>query len=135
MTADLSERWRFFLAHAGYVVGRRAAGALELARAEEVLDRAECLDVASFDLLDDDFPYDPGDVCTEEEAREKFESNEWTGPYVATVAIGDERASLAGIVVGPAAQDDPYIRVVRAELASELLDELRRAVERAERET
>lgn len=34
LRAHLVERFRFFLANAGYVVGRRAQGALELARAE-----------------------------------------------------------------------------------------------------
>lgn len=37
-------------------------------------------------------------------------------------------ASLWGIVVGPRGTDDPYCRVVQAELALEIEDELRQAV-------
>lgn len=40
VTAEFRKAFRFFLDHAGYVVGQRALGALELARAERALKRS-----------------------------------------------------------------------------------------------
>lgn len=138
------QAYRFFKEHAGGV-GRidqngrvameHARVALDLARAEELLERACNLSVACVQWLDDETPYDPGDFVTEDEAREKFASNEWTGPYGCRVLVyqqGDttpsDEASLWGIVVGPRGTADPYCRVVAAELASELEDELRQTI-------
>lgn len=129
ITNERRAAFRFFLNHAGYSTPPgRAVCALELARAEQLFREAESLGVASVEWLYDDMPYDPGDVCTEEEARERFESNEWTGPFGCVVTCGDDVASLWGIVVGSRGTDDPYCRVVAAELASELTDVLRQAV-------
>ena len=128
MTTQLRNRYDFFRAHAGYVVGRSAAGALDLARAEEVLDTAQYEGVASVEWFDDDLPYDQ-DIVSDEEAHALFASNELTGPYVCQVKIGDNVVgSLSGIVVGPRNLNDPYCRVVAAELASEVLNDLREAV-------
>lgn len=133
------ERYDFFRANGGGIVGHDAERALDLARAEELLDEAEDVDAARFTWHDDPDPYDPGTETTREEAARLFESNTWTGPYGADLTIGDDpatrphgrpwsAASLWGIVLGPKGIGDPYARVVRAELADELADELRAAL-------
>ena len=124
------ERFRFFLEHAGYCTPPgRAACALGSARAEELLERAEELEVARVEVLDDDFPYDAGDFCTLDDAARKFSSGEWTGPYVVGITTTEgHSAGVGGVVVGSAGESDPYIRVLRAELAAELEDELRQAI-------
>lgn len=130
--SDRREAFRFFLEHAGYATPPgRAACALELARAEAGLQCALAYGEGSVDWREDWTPYDPGDACTEDEARERFASGEWTGPFGCVVAIGDDQhpravASLWGIVLGPRGLDDPYCRVVVAELAAEALEENRR---------
>ncbi len=89
MTTSLNrEAFDFFHAHAGYVVGERAIGAASLARAESLLNRAIDCGVATVQWLDDDEPYDQGDSCSDDEARAKFESNEWTGPFGCVVWVG-----------------------------------------------
>lgn len=133
MNEDLRKRFRFFHENAGGIVGQSAIGAIELARAElrleEMQDNGE--DVAAW-WEDDPEPYDVGTVVTEDEARALFESNAWTGPYGCIVRVGETYASLWGIVLGPRGTDDPYARVVMAELASEALDGAdREAAERA----
>lgn len=129
VSPELRKRWRFFLDNAGSATPPgRAACALSDARAEELLDRALSLDVATFEVVDDPEPYDPGDTVGEEEAERLFDRGEWNGPYGCVLNVGDAHASLWGIVVGRAAEDDPYLRVVRAELADELLDDLRQAI-------
>jgi hypothetical protein len=130
---DLRGAFRFHLEHGGYCTPPgHAACALEAARAE--LRLAELVDDerANVEWVDDDQPYDPGDVCTDDGARAKFESNEWTGPFGCVVTIDGEQESLWGIVVGPRGTDDPYCRVVEAELASEALRRIdEEAAERA----
>lgn len=148
-TVDRSA-FRFFFAHAGYSSPPgRAACALSLARAEALLERAVALEVASVEWVDDDAPYDPGDVDSPEDVARWFESGRWTGPFGCVVATHaqpedfgerfrvwdpDRRRepiateSLWGIVVGSRGTDDPYCRVVAAELASELEDDLRQAI-------
>lgn len=119
--------------------GMPASSALNLTRAESLLERAQDLGVASVEWVDDDESYDPGDFVTEEEAREKFDSNEWTGPFGCVVRVfdsveygrdraGDNLQSLWGIVVGPRGTADPYCRVIVAELACELEDDLRQVI-------
>jgi hypothetical protein len=136
MDAQTLKAFRFMREHAGYVVGLRAESALQLARAEALLARAKDAGVASVEWVDDDEPYDT-DVFTDEEIAAKFESNEWTGPFGCVLKIGDARASidepeswasLWGIVVGQAGIGDPYCRVVEAELALEVEDNLRQAL-------
>lgn len=39
--AQLRKAWRFYIEHAGWVVGRRAQGALDLARAERTLQESD----------------------------------------------------------------------------------------------
>lgn len=123
------DRYRFFREYAGGIVGESALGALRLARVEELLSRALDLGVANVTWHNDDEPYEHG-AFTADEAQAKFDSNEWTGPYGCVVSITEngDFASLWGIVVGPRSMDDPYCRVVVAELASELADDLRQAV-------
>jgi hypothetical protein len=138
------DRYRFFKEHAGGVAiidangrpsGINARVALDLARAERLLDEAEELGIAATTWQADDEPYDYNprgrgfEDADADEARKLFESNEWTGPFGCVVTIGDEPgASLWGILVGPQETDDPYCRVVRAELAEEIEDELRQAI-------
>jgi glucose/arabinose dehydrogenase len=71
-------------------------------------------------------------LISAEEATAKFQSGEWDGPYGVTVTCGDISASLWGIVVGPRGESDPYIRVVRAELAGDVRAQVE--TERLERE-
>jgi hypothetical protein len=130
------DRYRFFKENAGGVgvidangrtAWEHARVALDLARAETLLDRAQSDGVASIEWEQDDLPYEHG-VFSDDEIRGLFSSGEWTGPFVCTLRIGDEIvASLGGIVVGPRETDDPYCRVVAAELASEMENELREA--------
>jgi hypothetical protein len=124
------QRWRFFLENAGYATPPgRAACALELARAEELLEAAEELELARVRWTEDLEPYDPGDANTPEQAARYFESGEWSGPYGAILELeGEELTSLWGIAVGPAGTRDPYCRTIAAELASEHADELRQAI-------
>lgn len=122
--------FRFFLERAGYCTPPgRAKGAIQLARAEQLLGRALELGVASLEWVDDVVPYDQGDSCSDEQARRYFESNAWTGPFGCVVEVdGSPGASLWGIVVGPRGLGDPYCRVVQAELSSECEDDLRQAI-------
>lgn len=121
-------RYRFFKEHAGYVVGERAKGAIALMRAETLLEDCTAWDVARIEWEYDDFPYEH-DAFTDDEIAEKFNSNEWTGPFTCLLYVGDEIVgALGGIVVGPRGTDDPYCRVVEAELADEAEDELRQAL-------
>lgn len=135
---DRYEQYLFFKKHAGGVgiidpngrtAWQHAKNALSHARAESLLEEAIELGVAELRWEDDDQPYEH-DGFTAEEMAEKFESNEWTGPYGCAISIGDDRyaASLWGIVVGPRGTDDPYCRVVAAELAWEIEDDLRQAI-------
>lgn len=130
-------RFRFFHEHAGYSTPPgRAACALELAKAEELLEEAEGLELARYELVDDPLPWDPGDTGTTDA---DFAAGTITGPYWARLEVGsyndagewecDDATSLGGITCGPAGESDPYTRVVRAELALELRQELGKAVE------
>jgi len=119
MTTQLRNRYAFLRAQ-----GEAATRALSLARSEELLDRAQSEGVATVEWLDDDFPYEHG-FYSDDEIRAKFASNEWTGPYYCVVTAGDAVASLGGIVVGPRNLNDPYCRVVEAELAAEIETDLR----------
>lgn len=120
--------FQFFSEHAGGIVGERAKGAIALARAEQLLERAIGLGVASCEWVDDCEPYDPGDVDSPEDVARWFESGAWTGPFGCVLNVGDAGASLWGIVVGSRGTDDPYCRVVAAELACEVEDDLRQAI-------
>jgi hypothetical protein len=128
MTNELIARYRFMREHAGGWVGHNAEQALALARAEATLEQAVDAGAARIDWEDDDLPYDHG-FFSDEEVAAKFESNEWTGPFVCLLYVDDEVvASLSGIVVGQWGTNDPYCRVVAAELASEAEDEIRQAL-------
>lgn len=123
------EAFKFFREWSGYSVPPgRAACALASARAERLFEQAKSEDLATFDVTYDFEPYDPGDMCSEDEAARKFESGEWTGPFGCVLTVGDETFSLWGVVVGPEAENDPYIRCVRADLASEAADDLAQAL-------
>jgi len=140
------ERYRFFHENAGRVAvvdengrmsGIAARVALDLARAEALIDEAEELGIASVEWQDDPEPYEHG-YMTDDEVREQFANNRWTGPFGCVVSIGDDdhAASLWGIVLDsrgvsvglPGSADDPYARVIRAELASELVEDLMQAI-------
>lgn len=126
---ETRQAFRFFHEHAGGIVGRSAETALELARAEALLREAEELDAASVEWVDDSEPYDfDPSVDSPEYVARQFESGAWTGPFGCIVKVGDEERSLWGIVLGSRGTNDPYARVVVAELASELLEDMREAV-------
>jgi hypothetical protein len=132
MDAALIDRYRFFKAHGGGIVGRQAECALASARAEELLTEAVNLEVAQVEWTEETgWSWgDLGDVFTEDEMRAKFDSGEWTGPYVCAIHLPDNRyASSCGmIVLGSRGTDDPYARVMAAELVSDVEDELRQAI-------
>jgi hypothetical protein len=112
--ADLLKRWQFFREHAGYVVGQRAIGALELARAEIAGERSDMRIVWQDDA-------DADTSWLEQEGFER-ELQEWRrGDMSCESALvyldGDVLASLGGIF----GADDAYRRVVNAELVSEAL--------------
>lgn len=126
--ADLLSRYRFFRQHAGGIVGRNAEGAIALARADRLIEAAAEEDVARVEWADDEEPYEHG-VYTLAEIAAKFESNEWSGPYGCVIYIeGEVAESLWGITLGPADLNDPYARVVVAELAAQCEDDLRQAL-------
>jgi hypothetical protein len=128
MTGELIARYRFMREHAGWRVGHKSEDALALARAEATLEQAVDAGAARIVWEDDDLPYEHG-FMSDEEIAAKFESNEWTGPFVCLLYVDDEVVeSLGGIVVGQWGTNDPYCRVVAAELASEAEDEIRQAL-------
>jgi len=130
ISAALRQSFGFMLTHAGYCTPPgRAVCALDLARAELLLADAETEGAAAVEWVWDDEPWDEGMEISADEAARRFESGEWTGPLGCVVRIGDDvAASLWGIVVGSRGTDDPYCRVVAAELAREIEDDLRQAV-------
>lgn len=117
MDAELRDRFRFMRDNAGYRVGRRAAGALELARAEAALEGSEDHRVRF--VVDDENPVtawddDPAMIIA---AAEEF--GVWG-------AIAERRCSCCGEwrdvgslwgIIG----DADYRRVVAAEMAAEYL--------------
>jgi hypothetical protein len=107
--------FEFFHEHAGYIVGRRAIGAAELARAEAWLNEQDDLEVV---WKDDPYPDlswlpDGETVQTVEVCRIERE------PYACHCCgqtVQEVLTSLSGITDA----DDNYRRVVAAELAAEL---------------
>lgn len=126
-TAERVEAYRFMREHAGYVVGMRAQGALDLARAEQLLQRACEAGVASVEWVDD---FEALDFDDDDATARGVESGELVGPCGCVLRVdGTVAASLWGIVLqAPTwAGDDPYARVVAAELACECEADLRQA--------
>lgn len=119
MTRNLIEAALFFRAHAGYVVGERASGALKLARAELEASRRSW----TVTWESDDY-YDLGDheYWCQEARRAKSESRRPKCRHAVEIAIlrdssGEILACLGGIIDA----DDEYRRVIDAELALEAL--------------
>lgn len=129
----LAEAFRFFHEHAGYVVGRRAVGALALARAE-LRAREVGLTVTWGDETmpwDGDCEAPPVHACATvlhpDHADADTESTRIRFPFSARAdgsrgRIPEVLAALGSI--GLASWNDPYMRVVEAELCAEALDEL-----------
>lgn len=115
MDKQTKQAYQFFKANAGYIVGKSALCALDLARAEQFASESE------FEYrweLDEFFDYDGwADDSVMEDAAPKFESGEWS-PEVCSLydSNGNHLHSLCGIV----GADDKYRRVVEAELAGEV---------------
>jgi hypothetical protein len=105
MTNSMLRAYRFFFANAGYIVGQRAVCALQLARAEQYADDNDW----QTEWVDDDCP----DLSWMSE-QEQAQPHEVLG-CVLKDADGNVLASLWGITD----PDAGYIRVVKAELASE----------------
>lgn len=102
MNPQLRDAYRFFFEHAGYVVGRRAEGALALARAELKAERIGL-----------------GSEWHEDEMAEAFngeEYQEYPAERCGATINGETLASLGGIIE----PDRNYRRVVEAELAAEV---------------
>jgi len=110
---SIRSRWLFFLENAGYTTPPgRAQCALDLARAEQL---AEQLGLEA-EWEEDNYV---DDSWMDEQAREDLENGTTIGPFY--VSIGS--AAVGGVhVLAPTWQrDDPYVRVLNAELASEAL--------------
>ncbi|HTQ47491.1 MAG TPA: hypothetical protein VMI75_32265 [Polyangiaceae bacterium] len=133
MDPRLVEAFRFFHEHAGYVVGRRAVGALALARAE--LRAKEQGLTVTWD--DEELPWDGDCPAPKVHVRAIVLHPDHADADTSDVAIRfpyfDRRdgsvgrtpavlASLGGI--GLDSMHDPYVRVVEAELFAEALAEL-----------
>ena len=121
---DLRAAWRFMREHAGYSIPPgRAQCALDLARASLALDLAEHHDQADVRIEDDE----PSYTWTGLEDDKKFHEQGGLSLFmVVTVRQGNAEgsASLGGIDVWT--HDDPYLAIVRAELAHEALADLAR---------
>ena len=123
---ERTEAVRFFYEHAGYAVPPgRLSGAVELAKAESWLKRQEAIKF----LVEEEIDFG---TATEEQV-ERIESGE--SLYVTArlqrngqlVAFEQVLASLGGIEIESSEPTDGsggYLRVVRAELASELREEV-----------
>ncbi len=109
--------WRFFHAHAGYVVGQRAIGAADLARAEEDAARQDWCFCWEWDEDSASEGCRSAITCNKPDSHE----HEVFGCLVRT-REGEVLASLWGIWD----PDASYSRVIEAELASEALFTLRR---------
>lgn len=104
---NLADAYRFFKEHAGYRVGHSAESAIALARAEKEGKRRGW----SVEWEDDPEPWD-ADV-----PRPNYVFN-----ALARTRSGKVIASLGSI--GVDRSNDPYLRVVEAELFSEALSEV-----------
>jgi hypothetical protein len=102
LTKDLQSRYRFFKERAGYRVGFRAAGALELARAEVKAERYGF----TFDWSDDD------------QLAEAFDGKEYR-EYPAEICVCEDRGEVLASLCGIIEASCEYRRVVEAELALE----------------
>lgn len=128
--------FRFFRDHAGYVVGQRAQGALALARAEQWLD-SQLLDRFAFCVEPDSDPDLSFADTWPERDRNQFYSREHEVLCASIVKPcashgmhcrhTEVLASLCGIVDA----DSKYMRVIRAELALEVMPAKRGKVSRA----
>lgn len=116
------DAYRFFRANAGYVVGRRAEGALNLARAESKLRaQLEAADpIYRVRWEEDDSPLEMGDIPADD-WRPYVEAHGVMGCVIerrcSCCGKWETVASLWGIVGG-----SDYHRLIEAELASELFD-------------
>lgn len=124
--AAMREPFRFFFEHAGYVVGRRAAGAWNLARAERDLLVAIDHDRARVLWEDDVGPFD--NAGTAEWIAAAPGNRSYLGCVVERrcECCGEWRHadSLWGIALDVTTFEDnlpgdPYARVIRAEVAAE----------------
>ncbi len=133
MDRKLVEAFRFFHEHAGYVVGRRAVGALALARAEQ---RAKELGL-SVTWDDEDLPWDGDCEPPRIHARATVLHPDHADADTSDVTIrfpfydrrdgsrGRTPAVLAALgSIGLDSWRDSYVRVVEAELFAEALDAL-----------
>ena len=114
--SDIRQRWRFFLANAGYCTPPgRVACAMILARAESWGDAMEDHGCLTIEWVLDDMSWCVG--CDHEQA----EHLEVEGCIVRH--HGDHVTSLWGIVAG----NPSYRRVIRAELLAEAHDTMKEA--------
>ncbi len=97
------QAYRFFFENAGYCVGRRAAGALALARAEKAASERGW----SFSWEWDELPYEMGDAETEPPEE------------VLVCVLKDEHGRTLECLGGIGDPSKEYVRVVEAELALE----------------
>lgn len=139
------EAFRFHSTWGSSILGENAKGALDLARAEELL-RARVADGTARVLWDyESDPYEAPHGMTDEQVSDKFESGAWEGPFWVCLQVeGETVAGLGGVVLdghgarpgriygtslgsdelGDGWSPDPYARSMEAELALEAVDEL-----------
>jgi hypothetical protein len=109
--------WRFFYANAGYVVGRRAMGAADLARAEHHASGAGW----QYDWQWDE--WSAADGCQDAISCDKRGAHEHE---VLTCVLKDATGQVLEALGGIWDADRDLARVIEAELASEALFTLQR---------
>lgn len=126
-TRDLYDRYKTFHGTTGGVVGQAANYAWKLAQAQRMLDKAVDSNYARVDWDYDQFP----DISWMDKRDRKLYDDGFLEIFRVEVEVGQKTESLYGISVltGTAERDreaEAYKRQIEAELALELMNELRR---------
>lgn len=120
---EMIERIRFFKEHGASIAGKAMLSAAYYAKAElfgQELDLEVKWEPDQYSTVEDLI-----DTVAFPEAIKKFESGEWEawGAFI-TDEAGDCLASLGGIILN--GNDNPYRRVVEAELMAEAIETLKK---------
>lgn len=114
MDRRLIERYRFFRKHAGYVVGKCAGGALELAKAETIGERSP---LVRFEWAPDDLTDGPESWGWPEKDVKRFYQSDHSVEACTLYIDNEPTESLFGIWDA----DSNYRRVIEAELLTQYL--------------
>lgn len=109
-TKTLRESWRFFMREAGYRVGFKAFGALELAKAETWVSEVGLAD--NYEVEEDEraYCYCENTQCQYHEGS----THEWETLFV---SLRDNDGTVLASLGGIMAPSREYLRVVKAQLA------------------